>query len=64
MCHMMWHYQTADRLKSNIFNGRKNFHVFSYSFEIFTPLGDLNENFLSLMIQVKVRIQLSDQNAI
>ena len=61
---MMWHYQTADRLKSNIFNGRENFRVFIYSFEIFMPLGDLNENFLSLMIQVKVRSLLSDQNAI
>ena len=52
------------RLKSNILNGRENFCVLSDSFEIFTLLGDLNEIFLSLMIQVKVRSQLSDQNAV
>ena len=64
MCHVTWHDLTSGRLKSTRSNGCEIFSVFNESDETFELLGDSIENFLSLMTQLKIRGQLSDENAI
>ena len=64
MCHAMWLNLTVYCLKSTTFNGCEIFGVFNESGETFLLFGDLTENFLSLMTQVKIHSQLGDENAI